>query len=45
MSSSVGTSMVVQWLRFLAGNAGGEGSFPGQGTIYCMLQLRPIAAK
>ena len=41
----MGTSMVVQWLRFLARNAGGEDSIPGQGTTSCMLQLKPIAAK
>ena len=44
MSSSVETT-VVQWLRFLARNAGGEDSIPGQGTTSCMLQLKPIAAK
>ena len=27
-----GTSLVVQWLRFCAPNAGGPGSIPGQGT-------------
>ena len=30
----------VQWLRFLAPNAGVEGSTPGQGTRSHMLQLR-----
>ena len=48
----VGTSLVVQWLRLLAPNAGGPGSTPGQGTSShmpqlraLMLQLRPVAAK
>ena len=27
-----GTSLVVQWLRLHASNAGGMGSIPGQGT-------------
>ena len=27
-----GTSLVVQWLRLRASNAGGAGSIPGQGT-------------
>ena len=27
-----GTSLVVQWVRFHAPNAGGPGSIPGQGT-------------
>ena len=27
-----GTSLVVQWLRLHAPNAGGPGSIPGQGT-------------
>ena len=27
-----GTSLVVQWLRLRAPNAGGPGSIPGQGT-------------
>ena len=29
----VGTSLVVQWLRLRARNAGGPGSIAGQGTI------------
>ena len=29
---SLGTSLVVQWLRLHAPNAGGLGSIPGQGT-------------
>ena len=36
-----GTSLVVQWLRLCALNAGGPGSIPGQGTRSCMSQLRP----
>ena len=28
----LGTSLVVQWLRFHVSTAGGEGSIPGQGT-------------
>ena len=48
-----GTSLVVQWLRLCAPNAGGPGSIPGQGTRSHkqqlrrshMLQLRPVAAK
>ena len=39
-----GTSL-VQWLRLHVPNAGGPGSFPGQGTRFHMLQLRPITAK
>ena len=35
-----GTSLVVKWLRFLASNAGGPGSIPGQGTRSHMLQQR-----
>ena len=30
--TNVGTSLVVQWLRLRAPNAGGRGSIPGQGT-------------
>ena len=37
---SLGTSLVVQWLRLCAPNAGGLGSIPGQGTKFHMLQLR-----
>ena len=36
----LGTSLVVQWLRLRAPNAGGPGSIPGQGTRSRMLQLR-----
>ena len=28
----IGTSMVAQWIRLCAPNAGGPGSIPGQGT-------------
>ena len=42
-----GTSLVVQWLRLLTPNTGGQGSVPGQGTRshkpqlrVCMAQLR-----
>ena len=31
---------MVQWLRLHAPNAGGLGSFPGQGTRSPMLQLQ-----
>ena len=41
----VGTSLVVQWLRLHAPNAGGPGSIPGQGTRSHMPQLRPRADK
>ena len=30
--SGVGTSLVAQWIRLCAANAGGLGSIPGQGT-------------
>ena len=40
------TSLVGQWLRLFAPNAGGLGSVPGQGAKRsCMVQLRPHAAK
>ena len=35
-----GTSLVVQWLRLHAPNAGGPGSIPGQGTKIPQLSLR-----
>ena len=35
-----GTSLVVQWLRLHALNAGGPGSIPGQGTRSLMPQLK-----
>ena len=34
------TSLVAQWLRFLAPNAGGPGSIPGGGTRFHMPQPR-----
>ena len=37
---SLGTSLVVQWLRLRAPNAGGWGSIPGQGTGSHMPQLK-----
>ena len=40
-----GTSLVAQWLRLQAPNAGGLGLIPGQGTRSRMPQLRPGAAK
>ena len=39
-SEQIGTSLVVQWLRLCAPNAGDPGSIPGQGTRSHMLQLR-----
>ena len=41
----IGTSLVVQWLRLCALNAGGPGATPGQRTISHMPQLRPSAVK
>ena len=35
-----GAFLVVQWLRFHAPHAGGQGSILGQGTWSCMPQLR-----
>ena len=35
-----GTSLVVQWLRLHAPNAGGPGSIPGQGTRSRIPQLK-----
>ena len=40
-----GTSLVVQWLRLCAPNAGGLGSIPGQENRSRMLQLGPAAVK
>ena len=40
-----GASLVVQWLRLHAPNAGGPRSIPGQGTRCHMPQLRPRADK
>ena len=42
---TIGTSLLVLWLRLSAPNAGGPGLIPGQGTRSHMLQLRPGAAK
>ena len=44
---SLGTSLVVQWLRLRTANAEGPGSMPGQGTRdpTHKLQLRSGAAK
>ena len=39
-TSPPGISLVVQWLRFLAPNAGNLGLIPGQGARFCMPQLR-----
>ena len=39
-----GISLVVQWLRPHAPNAGGPGSIPGQETRFCMLQLKILHA-
>ena len=36
----LGTSLVVQWLRFCTPNAGDLGSILGQGSKACTLQLR-----
>ena len=38
----MGTSLVVQWLRLHAPNAGGPGSIPDQGTRSHMPQLRVL---
>ena len=40
---SLGTSLVVQWLRLHAANTGDPGLIPSQGTKSDMLQLRPSA--
>ena len=40
-----GTSLVVQWLRLQAPNAGGPGLILGWGSRSLMLQLRPDANK
>ena len=37
--STIGTSLVVRWLRLYAPNAGDPGSIPGQGTRTHMPQL------
>ena len=38
-NSQMGTSLVIQWLRFCAANAGALGLIPGQGTKSHMPQL------
>ena len=39
-ATALGASLLVQWLRLRASNAGGPGSIPAQGTRSHMLQLR-----
>ena len=41
---TTGTSLVVQWLRLRAPNAGDLGSIPGQGTRSRMPQLKIMRA-
>ena len=43
LNKKSGTSLVVQWLRLRAPNAGGLGSIPGQGTRSRMPQLKDLA--
>ncbi|TEA28249.1 hypothetical protein DBR06_SOUSAS3310030 [Sousa chinensis] len=48
MKTSEGTSLVVQWLRLHAPNAGGLGSIPGQGTrshMHAMTNITYATAK
>ena len=45
LAASDGTSLVVQWLRLHAPNAGGPGSIPGQEIRYHTWQLSRGAAK
>ena len=40
LNCNLGISLVVQWLRFCAPNAGGPGSIPRQGTRSHVLQLK-----
>ena len=40
LKKKLGTSLVVQWLRLHAPNAGGSGSIPGQGARTHIPQLR-----
>ena len=40
MPMSGRSSLVVQWLRLCAPNAGGPGSIPAQGTRFCLPQLK-----
>ena len=44
IDEKVGTSLVVQWLRLHAPNAGGPGSIPGQAARSFMLQLKIMHA-
>ena len=39
-NSRKGTSLMVEWVRLWAPNAGGLGSIPGQGTRFRMQQLK-----
>ena len=41
----MGTSLVIQWLRFCPRNAGSLGLIPDQGTRSHMLQLSSDVAK
>ena len=45
VSTAVGTSLVVQWLRLHIPKAGDLDSIPGQGTRFRMCQLSPVAEK
>ena len=45
LKNPLGTSRVVQWLRPCAPNAGVPGSTLGQGTRFCVPQLRPSSAR
>ena len=42
-SEQIGTSLVVQWLRLCAPNAGDLGLIPGQGTRSHTLHLKDLA--
>ena len=42
---NMGTSLVIQWLRLCAPDAGGLGLIPGQGTRSHIPQLRPSTNK
>ena len=44
LTSPLGASLVVQWLRLHAPNAGGPGLIPSRGTRSRMPQLRVGAA-
>ena len=43
-NNSFRTSLVIQWLRLHASNAGGPGSISSQGTRSHMLQLKILHA-